>query len=250
MSPPPELLRARLGAWGHDDAQPLVLALSAGADSMALLASAAAGPWPLYTVHLDHALRPGSAHEAAWVARRVAAVGRSRAAPIVHLQRRYAIARLARVRGWGLEEAGRRARYDLLVRTARLRGAPLVLVAHHADDQAETVLANLLRGAYGPGAAAMPQRRALAPGVTLARPFLALPRAQLRSWLASTGGSWIEDPSNRDQRFTRNRIRHRVLPQLEAGVPGFTAELARRASAQQPHEAAARAAAARRVAAW
>jgi len=99
--------------------------------------------------------------------------------------------------------------------------AQAVLTAHHRDDQAETVLANLLRGAGPMGRAGIASQRELAPGVTLLRPLLALARTQLRRHCRDHGVAWNEDSTNQDVALHRNFLRLRVLPALEQGVPGI-----------------------------
>lgn len=200
---------------------PVVVAVSGGADSVALWSLlAGAGRWPLVVWHLDHALRAESAADAASVQ---ALAGRL-PARAVEIERRE-IASLARAWGCGLEEAGRRARYAGLEACARRHGAPAVATAHHRDDQAETVLHQLLRGAGPHGATGMPARRALAPGIAVVRPLLGAPRRDLRAHLAAAGLDWREDASNGDCGFHRNWLRHRVLPDLERGAPGLVEEL-------------------------
>src|SRR5205085_1021082 len=105
-------------------------------------------------------------------------------------------------------------------------GAVAVLTAHHRDDQSETVLANLLRGAGPIGTAGIAPRRMLPGGVALLRPLLGFTRADLRDYCAAADVRWLEDVSNDDQRHHRNYLRRAVLPQLEAGVPGIGAALA------------------------
>jgi tRNA(Ile)-lysidine synthase len=127
--------------------------------------------------------------------------------------------------GEGLEAAARKARYQAFSRS----GVDAVALAHHLDDQAETVLLQLERGATLRGMAAMPEARELVPGVLLLRPLLALDRAQLRAYAESRGLAWVEDESNQDQTLTRNRLRHGLMPRLEQALPGMTRGLARAA---------------------
>ncbi len=123
--------------------------------------------------------------------------------------------------GQGIEAAARAARYRSF---ARLR-TDYLLLAHHAEDQAETVLLQLLRGG-GPRAwAAMPAVRSLG-SLRLVRPLLGLRRASLRAYALAHGLSWVDDASNRDETLTRNRLRHRVWPALEAAFPDAVERLA------------------------
>src|SRR5436189_3233901 len=113
-----------------------------------------------------------------------------------------------------LEAVGRRVRYDFLASVARETGAAWVATGHTADDQAETVLHRLLRGTGLKGLAGIPARRALAPGVDVVRPLLKVRRAEVLAFLQETGQRFRQDTSNVDPRFTRNRIRHELLPSL------------------------------------
>jgi tRNA(Ile)-lysidine synthase len=126
--------------------------------------------------------------------------------------------------GEGLEAAARRARY------AVFKSVPcdFLLLAHHLDDQAETILMNLLRGAGVRGASGMPARAALN-GKILLRPFLGLTRAAIESYARAQGLDWIEDESNADETRTRNFIRRRVGPLLESRFPRWKEGLARSA---------------------
>jgi tRNA(Ile)-lysidine synthase len=200
----------------------LVVACSGGADSVALLVAAAqAGPalgWDVAALHCQHGLRGAAAKaDAALVEGLCGGQG---------LRLLRFDAKLAP--GPGTEARARAWRRRCYAQAAEGSGARLVLLAHHARDQAETLLLNLARGAGSKGAAAM---LALAPlegcvGVRLGRPFLGLLPQDLRRWLKGKRVAWREDASNLDQRLARNRVRHAVLPQLEAINPRAVAHLA------------------------
>ena len=199
---------------------PLCVAFSGGADSTALLALLAAEPAlhpRLRALHIDHGLQPQSR---SWV-RACRATCRLLRVPFT--SRRL---RLARRRGESLEALARAARYGAL--TAGLRAGEVLLTAHHLEDQLETVLLQLLRGAGVPGLAAMPAVMPLGRGF-LARPLLDVPRAQLRAWVQSRGLGCIEDPSNTDDRHDRNYLRHRVLPAIVQRWPAAARTAARSA---------------------
>lgn len=119
--------------------------------------------------------------------------------------------------GKGIEAAARQARYAAFAR----QPADIVALAHHADDQAETFLLAALRGGGIRALAAMPQMRRLSeqPQIQLWRPLLAFDRAQLASYAAANGLTWVEDPSNADVSLLRNRVRRLLLPELSAQVP-------------------------------
>ena len=128
--------------------------------------------------------------------------------------------------GASLEQAARNARYQAF--TARLGPGEVLLSAQHRDDQAETLLFRLLRGAGVRGLAAMPTGRALGQG-SLVRPLLDCSRAELQAYAQSHGLAWIDDPSNADERFSRNFLRRQVMPLLAERWPQVMANLARSA---------------------
>jgi tRNA(Ile)-lysidine synthase len=218
----PVWLRERLARLLPDAGnEALCVAFSGGADSTALLAALAR--WPgrrrlrLRAVHIDHGLHPDSA---AW-SRHAAQVARSLGVPCV-----VRAARVRRARGESLEAAARTLRYRLLAEV--LGPGEALLTAHTQDDQLETVLLQLLRGAGVAGIAAMPEIAPFAAG-SLARPLLSRARAELRDWLRGQGLPWVEDPSNADLTLDRNYLRARVLPPLRARWPGAGATVARAA---------------------
>ncbi|MEO9333080.1 tRNA lysidine(34) synthetase TilS [Ectopseudomonas guguanensis] len=128
--------------------------------------------------------------------------------------------------GASLEQAARRARYAAFAE--RLGSGEVLLGAQHRDDQAETLLFRLLRGAGVRGLAAMPASRSLGRG-TLLRPLLGCSRAELQAYAQNHGLAWVEDPSNVDERFSRNFLRRQVMPLLAERWPQVTASLARSA---------------------
>jgi tRNA(Ile)-lysidine synthase len=190
---------------GLERAPALVLAVSGGPDSTALMWLAArwrkslrrrgGGP-KLLAVTIDHRLRPEAAREAAAVARLARTLG------IAHRTLRWNAQKPAA----GLQEAAREARYRLLAAAALAAGARHVLIAHTLDDQAETVLMRLARGSGPSGLAAM-ARESERDGVVLVRPLLELPKRRLLATLAAEGIPFADDPTNRDARFARPRWR-------------------------------------------
>ncbi|MFT4268337.1 MAG: tRNA lysidine(34) synthetase TilS [Xenophilus sp.] len=198
-------------------ALPLAVGFSGGADSTALLA-ACARRWPgqVAAVHVHHGLQAAADDFERHCAGLCRHLG-------VLLQVHRVDARAAP--GESPEDAARRARYAVF----SARPEPSVALGHHADDQVETLLLALSRGAGLPGLAAMSERLARG-GVTLYRPLLAVPALQIRTWLRSQGLPWIEDPSNADARYTRNRIRAEVLPALERAFGPVQATFARSAA--------------------
>ena len=126
--------------------------------------------------------------------------------------------------GASVERAAREARYGVFAEA--LAAGEVLLMAQHRDDQAETLLLRLLRGAGVRGLAAMPASRPLASGILL-RPLLGVARAELEAWARAQGLSWIEDPSNDDTALARNFLRHEILPRLTQCWPAASAVLAR-----------------------
>jgi tRNA(Ile)-lysidine synthase len=201
----------------------LAAAVSGGADSLALLHGlrTLAGPrgWRLAVVTVDHGLRSGSAADAAFVADHAKALGLDARVETL------TAADLARHRRAGQEGAARAARYEALWRAAGELGCDWLATGHTLDDQAETVLLQLLRGAGADGLAGMPVRSG-----RLLRPLLGVRRADTRRCCAAIGVDWREDPTNAEPGPLRNRVRQRLLPLLEELRPGATAALARTAA--------------------
>jgi tRNA(Ile)-lysidine synthase len=138
----------------------------------------------------------------------------------------------------GTEAAARKLRYRALGQLCGAHGVPLLLTAHHQDDQAETVLLQLLRGSGTAGLSGMDAANAAPalldnPALVMARPLLGASRAQLEAYAAQQQLSHIDDESNQDQRFARNALRHSVMPALAQAFPGFQERFARSAAHAQ-----------------
>lgn len=137
----------------------------------------------------------------------------------------------------GVEEAARVARYAALGQMCRAHGVPLLLAAHHRDDQAETVLLQLMRGAGAAGLSGMAALQAVHPllgeGVMLGRPLLGIARAELEQAASAAGLDFVSDESNLDRRYRRNALRHDIMPMLDQHFPGFAALVARSATHMQ-----------------
>lgn len=214
----------------------VLVAVSGGADSTALaVALAALAPrfkLTLGLAHLHHGIRGRAAD---LDARHVAALAKNLGLPLV--TGRCDVPRLARRRKQSLEMAAREARYDFLHKAARAFDADGAATAHTADDQAETVLMRWARGAGVAGMAGIPARTKWK-GLTVVRPLLAVTRKQVEQFLRRRGVTWREDETNRDPRHLRNRVRHEVLPLLEARLNPRTREaLARWAALAGEEEA-------------
>lgn len=198
----------------------LCVALSGGRDSVVLLHALRqlAPSLGLSALHVHHGL---SADADDWAAFCVA-LCRDWGIPL-QVQR----VEVPRASGLGLEAAARALRHECFAHC----GAPWLALAHHRDDQAETVLLNLLRGAGVDGARGMAVERAHAHlGVRIVRPLLDTPRSALDAYAAAHGLTWIDDESNRDTAFRRNYLRHEITPRLAARFPGAQAALARAAA--------------------
>src|ERR1700731_3200204 len=208
------------------------VAVSGGADSVALLRLLAELRAQLgiqlYVLHFHHQLRGAAADEDELF--------------VAHLAREFGfdfvadradVAGEARRNGWNLEDAGRRLRYEFFASAAASRGLNRVAVAHTADDQAETVLAHLLRGTGLAGLAGIYPVAGL-----IIRPLLEIRREELRDYLSVLGQSWREDATNQDTTRMRARIRHRLLPLLQQDFdPSSVTRLARLAGSAREEEA-------------
>lgn len=206
-------------------ALPLAVGLSGGADSTALL-RACALRWPgqVRAIHVHHGLQAA----ADGFEQHCIALCDALKVPLTvrRLDARHAP-------GQSPEDAARQARYQALASVALAPSAEgaiqSIALAQHADDQAETLLLALSRGAGVAGLAAMPARWERA-GLAWHRPLLQVAGADVRHWLCAQGQAWVEDPTNADERFTRNRIRAKLLPALDAAFPSFRDTFARSAA--------------------
>jgi len=237
--------RAALGLLPDEAAcpHPLAVAFSGGADSTALLRLACLlAPGRVQAFHIHHGLQAAADDFEQHCVDLCQAWG----VPlrVLRVQARHAP-------GESPEDAARRARYAALAEAARSQmqagqgggttggaahtssnsgttDAPGIRIwlGQHADDQVETLILALSRGAGLPGLSAMPARFERE-GVVFERPLLSVPGSELRAWLQAEGITWVEDPTNQDVAFTRNRIRHQLLPALETAFPQFRETFAR-----------------------
>lgn len=204
----------------------IALALSGGLDSMVLLhvahAWARAQGVSLFAFHVHHGLSPNADAWRAHCAAACAALGVAFDARDVSVEKGKS----------GIEAAARKARYAALGAMCRAHGAGLLLTAHHLDDQAETVLLQLLRGAGPAGLSGMDAANR-APTLlgddtlVMARPLLQVARQDLEAFAREAGIAWVEDESNSDPRYARNALRHTVMPALAHAFPGFQQRVAR-----------------------
>lgn len=203
-------LVAGLRASGLLDPKGMLVAISGGPDSTALLLALHDAGIPVVAAHFDHALRAGSAQEADQVARLCAELG------VQLLSGR----RSAPLANGSVQAAARTARYRFLEEALASAGLATAALGHTADDLVEGALLHLLRGAGLAGMRGMPARRG-----PFVRPLLGCWRTEVEAYLAERGVEPIRDPSNRDLRYARVRVRHQLLPRLEADRPGLTRRL-------------------------
>lgn len=211
------ILQALLQTWQRanwDDLH-LVVALSGGADSVALLRGMEEirrqrpGKGSVFAVHVNHQLRGRDSQEdAQWCERLCDSLG----IPLKVYSSD--VERLAQLQGDGLEAAARAERLRLLTQGAEHVGARYLATAHTQDDQVETILFRILRGTGLRGLGGMPRMRGLSRSVTLVRPLLGCTRQMVLEYLDERGQSYRTDQSNFEARYSRNRLRHGLLPQL------------------------------------
>jgi tRNA(Ile)-lysidine synthase len=226
-------LRRQFAAHLEPD-QPVLAAVSGGADSLALLHLCVMLRHPVVAATLDHGLRGDQgADDAHYVESLAAAWG------VPCVRGAVDVRRLTEEWRMGIEAAARRARYAFLADAARQRGISVIMTAHHADDQAETVIMRLLRGTGIDGLAAM-EPVSVVPGhddLRLLRPLLAIPKAELRAYCAEQGIQPREDATNLDTDYLRNRVRLDILPNLRAVSPQIDRHLAQLADiARHEHD--------------
>jgi tRNA(Ile)-lysidine synthase len=198
----------------------LVAAVSGGSDSVALLLLLTSTPRKVVVAHLDHSLRSDSADQALWV--------RSLAERLGYTceTEKLDVAQIASGRGENLEATARDLRYGFLARVARKHQAQAILTAHTQDDQAETMLLQLLQGT-GRALGVRPRRG------KVVRPLLEVSRSTLRAYLLSKQQDWLEDISNADTSLDRNYLRHEILPRLKERFAQTSLSLARFAAISQ-----------------
>jgi tRNA(Ile)-lysidine synthase len=213
----------------------IAIACSGGLDSSVLLhlahAYAREHGIKLYAFHVHHGLSPNADAWLAQVERTSSELGAGFDHRLVSIPNTKS----------GTEAAARKLRYAALGEMCRVHGVRLMLTAHHLDDQAETVLLQLLRGSGPAGLSGMDAANS-APGLlgnpdlVMARPLLPLSRAELEAYAREHGVAWVEDESNSDPRYARNALRHQVMPVLAQAFPGFQQRFARSAAhAQSAH---------------
>ncbi|WP_426195226.1 tRNA lysidine(34) synthetase TilS [Massilia sp. DWR3-1-1] len=228
----PATFACALDALRDGSTAPLALAFSGGLDSTVLLhlahAYASAHDVPLFAFHVHHGISPNADDWLAHCRAQCEALGVRFDARKVSLQKNKS----------GVEAAARKLRYAALGALCAEHGVTLMLTAHHLDDQAETVLLQLLRGSGMAGLSGMDAANS-APDLlanadlVMARPLLPVSRQALEDYAAEHALGWIEDESNLDVRYARNALRLQVMPALAAAFPGFQERFARSAAHAQ-----------------
>ena len=200
----------------------ILCAVSGGRDSVCLLhyltTIAPRRGFTVAAAHLNHRMRPEAQRDEDFVrglCREWNVPFYTEAAPVYEMAARW---------GLGVEETGRRLRYDFFLRTADAIGAAYIATAHHAQDQAETVLLNLLRGTGPEGLGGIPPVRG-----RIIRPLLQTGRAEIEDYLQKNGLPHVEDSTNEDTHYARNRLRRELWPQLETVNPAVTRAIGRTA---------------------
>ncbi|HUF37083.1 MAG TPA: tRNA lysidine(34) synthetase TilS [Anaerolineales bacterium] len=207
---------------------PVIVGVSGGMDSVALLHCLVGLGYPVVCAHFDHRLRPSSGAEKELVetaARRLDAPFETGSGDVLDF---------AEKAGLGVEAAARRLRYRFLFDLARRAGARSVATAHTADDQVETVLMHFLRGSGLRGLRGMLPETILSEfdsRIPLARPMLGVWREQIAAFRTATGFDFVEDDSNLDPAYFRNRVRHEIIPYLARSNPNLPETLLRSAQA-------------------
>jgi tRNA(Ile)-lysidine synthase len=212
------------------DGDSVLLAVSGGPDSVVMLdffaGQARAHRLKLHVCHVNHKLRGKAADADAAFVKKLAA-GYGLGASILSAD----VKKLAKAHGKSVEHAARDARYRLLSETALKKGCALVATAHHADDHAETVILNLLRGTEPKGLLGIPERRELCRKgklkVQLIRPLLSVSRREIEDYLKANGLPSRKDHTNDDEKYTRNWIRKTLLPLMLKKQPRLREHLAK-----------------------
>ncbi len=216
---PPKGFRDPRALAGLPADAPLAVALSGGADSVALLDLLADGG-NVYVLHVHHGIRGEEADRDAAFCRRIA---KERRLPFAEL--RVDVPAMARERGESLETAAREARYGAMEAWLSAHGIKLLATAHHADDQLETMLQHLLRGAGLGGLCGIPACRPLGRALVV-RPLLQVPKQEILAYLAARGLSYVDDSTNGERFCQRNRLRLDVLPLLRELCPDASEQAA------------------------
>ncbi len=207
----------------------VLVGFSGGPDSVCLLHFlhhlAGKKHFEVVAVHVHHGLRGKQADADARFCRNLC-----KQWDIPFLLKKKAVRALAKKQDLSIEHAARKARYEAFAATAKQTGASKVALGHHADDQAETVLLNLLRGTKPEGLSGIPVRRPLNKQVEIVRPLFCITRAEVEEYVKENELPFVVDQTNQDSAYTRNWIRHELLPFLEQKQPQIRQHLVRLAA--------------------
>ena len=214
--------------------QPILVGVSGGADSMALMIGLHELGYRLVIAHLDHGIRSESVVDADFVQAKAKSLG------LPFIRSRIDVLKWGEDKGQSLEEAAREVRYSFLFEQARKHHTQAVAVAHQADDQVETILMHFLRGAGLSGLSGMTYRKVMPiwdAEIPLVRPLLDVWREDVERYLSARGVTPRFDESNLDRIYFRNRLRHELIPNLETYNPQFRQVLNRTAAVLAGEEA-------------
>jgi tRNA(Ile)-lysidine synthase len=215
---------------GYQEGEPLMVAVSGGADSLALLKILKTLGWPIIAAHFDHHLRESSSQEAA----ALKILAEEWDLPIVVGEGD--VNTFAKRERLGLEESARQCRYQFLFRVAREKGVRAIVTAHHADDQVETILMHFLRGAGFNGLEGMrpvSYLKQFSKEIPIWRPLLGVIKTELLSYCEEQGLVFFNDETNADLSCFRNALRHKLIPEIESIAPRFRQTILRNAKAIQ-----------------
>ena len=213
---------------------PILVGVSGGSDSLALMEGLYALGFTLVVAHVDHALRPESHQEAEFVRHQAATKG------VPFYSQRVDVRKFATRKSQSIEEAARNVRYQFLFDMARKNHCQAIAVGHHADDQVETLLMHFLRGAALPGLTGMPYRLIIPQwdrNIPLVRPLLNFWKDEIDAFVQSLKLTPCDDMSNLDLTYSRNRLRHELIPSLKTFNPQIKIVINRMAEILSEEEA-------------
>jgi tRNA(Ile)-lysidine synthase len=228
-----QLAQSAVEKCGLTKVQPILLGVSGGADSLALMDGLDVLGYEVVVAHVDHSFRAESPQEADFVR----FLAESHGLPFY--SQRVDVQQIADAETQSVEEAARNVRYQFLFEQARRLKCQAVAVGHHADDQVETILMHLMRGAALPGLTGMPYRRLMPvwdKKIPLVRPLLGIWRDEIDAYIEQSGHKPCDDRSNLDTTYHRNRIRHELIPVLKTYNPNIKTVIWRMADVLREEE--------------
>ncbi len=200
----------------------VIVGLSGGADSVALLhfvkQLSVKRQFDIIALHINHGLRKTAARDEAFAKKTAARLG------VKFISKKADVKKIAAKNRLSVEHAARQARYKIFERVAKANNIKTLALGHHADDNAETILLNLLRGTKAKGLLGIPLSRKQGP-LNIVRPFLCITRKEVLDYLKAHNLDFVEDETNADDAYTRNWVRQKLLPMLESKQPQIRAHL-------------------------